>query len=425
MIVNCLRGLLANGQLIDCLCHSFIQFTVIFICSTACSNPADEEKFTDIVNLSGQEFAGSATCQSCHSKIYRSHILTPHFLTSQWASTQSIKGSLDSGKNEFVYNSHLKVIVEKKGQEIFQVAFSHGEEAIKKRMDIVVGSGQKGQSYLFWNDSSLYQLPVSYFSPLSQWSNSPGYPSDKVLFNRNVTGRCMECHSTTTKISLKDGLEIFDPSQLILGIDCERCHGPAARHVSFHRKNPNEKSGHEIISISGLNRQQKIDACALCHSGVRQSIKPVFSFATGDKLDEFSQPDYQNDSSRYLDVHGNQYGLLTASKCFKLTSMDCSTCHNVHNKESNNLVLFSQRCMNCHQENKNFCTVKNAVDIKKNCIDCHMPLMPSGKIQLMVSQRHSVIPDLVRTHLIKVYPTANIETDKIREYIKKMKAQKI
>ncbi len=236
-----------------------------------------------------------------------------------------------------------------------------------------------------------------------------------------MPARCIECHGTFAKVKWKDGLETFDPGQLILGVDCERCHGPAADHVSFHRKNPNENKGHGIISIAILNRQQKLDACALCHSGVRNEIKPVFSFASGDKLDDFSQPDYEIESSEYLDVHGNQYGLLAASKCFKQTNMDCSSCHQVHNKESNNLALFSQRCMNCHQENKNFCTVKNAIALKENCIDCHMPLLPSGKIQLKVSEKLSVIPDLLRTHWIKVYPLQNTETDKIKDFIKSLK----
>jgi hypothetical protein len=51
----------------------------------------------------------------------------------------------------------------------------------------------------------------------------------------------------------------------------------------------------------------------------------------GDKLDDFSSANYSPDSVAVLDVHGNQYGLLTASKCFKMSAeMDCSSCHDPH-----------------------------------------------------------------------------------------------
>jgi len=47
-----------------------------------------------------------------------------------------------------------------------------------------------------------------------------------------------------------------------------------------------------IINSKYLIRQAKADACALCHSGLRKEIKPAFSFQVGDKLDDFSKPDY-------------------------------------------------------------------------------------------------------------------------------------
>jgi len=39
-------------------------------------------------------------------------------------------------------------------------------------MDIVIGSGVRGQSYLYWHGDQLYELPVSYWSDGSRWINS-------------------------------------------------------------------------------------------------------------------------------------------------------------------------------------------------------------------------------------------------------------
>jgi len=46
---------------------------------------------------------------------------------------------------------------------------SHAE-----RIALVIGSGGKGQTYLYWNGDQLFQLPVSYWVDLG-WINSPGY----------------------------------------------------------------------------------------------------------------------------------------------------------------------------------------------------------------------------------------------------------
>ena len=66
--------------------------------------------------------------------------------------------------------------MEKTPSGLVQRAFVAGNEVDKKTMDITLGSGRQGQTYLFWQDSTLFQLPVSYHAPSDGWSNSPGYP---------------------------------------------------------------------------------------------------------------------------------------------------------------------------------------------------------------------------------------------------------
>ena len=46
-------------------------------------------------------FAGSESCAGCHKDIYNSHIHTAHYLTTRPALQQYIKGSFETGKNEF------------------------------------------------------------------------------------------------------------------------------------------------------------------------------------------------------------------------------------------------------------------------------------------------------------------------------------
>lgn len=369
----------------------------------------------------GSPFAGSVSCAKCHKDIFESHIKTAHYLTSKPADSQYIKGSFEPGKNSFRYNNSMEVHLEKHDSGFFQTAYLNGNEFQSERIDIVIGSGRKGQTYLYWNENRLFQLPVSYYVTQKSWCNSPGYPTNLIHYDRAIPARCIECHGTYANTIENDStVTIFEPGGIIYGVDCERCHGPAAAHVSYHEKNPAEKKAMYIINAKKLGRQQRLDACALCHSGFRKSIKPEFSFIVGDKLDEFSLPAYDTDTAAALDVHGNQYGLLTSSKCFRASEMDCSSCHNVHRVEVNVPSIYSQRCLNCHGEaTTHGCKFRKKVEglvLSDNCIDCHMPSLASSKIFLRVNDPKKSSPDFVRTHRIAIYQKeTKAFIDKIKE----------
>jgi len=360
-----------------------------------------------VFHFSGKEFAGSETCGGCHASIAASHVHTPHFLTSARADSLSVRGSFDSAENVLVLNDRLQIAMTKSSSGMSQHGYVDGIEVETKPMDLTIGSARKGQSYLYWDDHALFQLPASYYTAGDSWSNSPGFPQHQLAFNRNIPARCLECHSTYFKTEkFIAGKETFNPDQMMLGVDCERCHGPAADHVRFHLEHPDEKQAKAIVNPARLSRQQKLDNCALCHSGIRENLMPSFSYVVGEKLEDYSYPSYPADSAATLDVHGNQYGLLLESKCFMKSKMDCSTCHNVHVKETGKLSDFSARCMTCHTPGTaNFCKQPPVpgLDLTRNCIDCHMPALPSRQLFVRSAENPEPASFFVRTHLIGVY----------------------
>jgi len=362
-------------------------------------------------------FVGSAACASCHNNIYASHIKTAHYLDSRPATAAAIKGSFKAGKNRFVYNDHMEVLMEKKDGHFFQTAQFNGNTTESEAFAIVIGSGRKGQSYLYWDGDRLFQLPISYYVPLDSWVNSPGYSTNLVYFNKAVHGQCMECHGTNAKIAEVDGKgTVFDSSSIMYGIDCERCHGPGSQHVAWHSAHPGELTGKYIVNAKRLGRQQRLDACALCHSGFRQENQPSFSFRVGDTLDNYSTANYDTASIAGLDVHGNQYGLLMASKCFQQSQLDCSSCHDPHTNEHEQFAIYSQRCLSCHNTaSQHPCSspVVKQKNLTANCIDCHMPALASQKITFQISGEHQLVNDLVRTHRVAIYPDAT------REFLRK------
>jgi hypothetical protein len=397
---------------------------------TKCINDESREKgdHKDVTNedslakVSLKEFAGSASCANCHQDIYEKHLHTAHFLTSKPAEEKYIRGSFDPGKNRFYFNRSVVVAMEKRDSGFYQVEYFREKEKKTRRFDIVVGSGTMGQSFLNWRKNYLFQLPITYFTAANQWSNSPGFP-DKVVFNRVITSRCLECHTTyAPSISAAgQGPEAFDRNKLILGVDCEKCHGPAVQHIQFHTQNTKASAGKYIINPAKLSRQQNLDLCALCHGGLLQKTKPSFSFSAGDHLSDYFIVDTSAPNPAHIDVHGNQYGLLRASKCYiKSTTLTCNSCHNTHENERGKAKIFSQRCMNCHkEEHGNFCTFKDQVGkaITKNCIDCHMPLKPSRIIAVFLPDSTSPTAALIRSHYISVYPD---EAKRLLPVIKKL-----
>ena len=153
-----------------------------------------------------------------------------------------------------------------------------------------------------------------------------------------------------------------------------------------------------------------------------QKTKPSFQFTAGNSLSDYFITDTLSDAAvktGNVDVHGNQYGLLRKSKCFRMSeSMTCNTCHNTHQNERGKTELFSQRCTGCHNTTATeFKTPAHmrVMTIEKNCIDCHMPSQPSRSIAVFLEGSEKLVASTLRTHFIGIYPK------EIKKFINKTK----
>ncbi len=388
--------------------------TVFIFLFTQCINNRNDDSHISDNPVDYTKYAGAVTCAKCHQKIYDSHIVTSHNLTSQVAGEKNIKGKFEKNKNRFYYAPNMYVSAEKRDSKFYQVEYIDEVERFSKPFDITVGSGKRGQSFLYWNQDKLFQLPLTYFTSLDQWTNSPGY-SNRIVYNRPITSRCMECHSTYLE-KLPDNqshVESFSTANIIYGVSCEKCHGPGAAHVAFHTQHPKETKAKFIINPTTFTRTQSLDMCRLCHGGRLSKTKPSFSFQPGDKLSDYFVTETVAKNIPEMDVHGNQYGMLAASKCFQLSQMTCNTCHAPHENETGKKELFSQRCTSCHSEpKKTACTKIDPADkvLQTNCIDCHMPEQRSRAIMVLLQGENIPTPAFMRSHFISIY---NKESEKI------------
>lgn len=361
----------------------------------------------------GIAYAGSSKCLQCHRAVFGNWQHTAHYLASSPASSNTVLGSFAPGSNVFAFNSAQKIVIEKRDSGLFQSYYVNGKLKESHRFDVVLG-GVKGQTYLYWKGNGLNQLPISYYVNPGTWFLSPRYVAG-YAFDRTIGSRCFECHASyiTDQSNGQQRLnatEQFDKTSLVYGIDCERCHGPGAKHVDFQTNHPNVKTSMYIARFSSLSRAQKIDVCAVCHSGNKtEMLRSTFGFKPGDKLSNFKLPGLVSATDTgSLDVHGNQVQLLESSKCFMNSQMACNTCHDVHQNQRGAINLFTQKCMACHSEANHtwckFATPSNSQLIQTRCIDCHMPALPSKVISASVNGKTLSADILVRTHRIAIYP---------------------
>lgn len=354
-------------------------------------------------------YAGQEVCAECHSEHARTYARTPHATDSAPARPDNILGSFDPEHAVLrTKNPQLAFVMIKSAEGFYQAAVNTSDpqhmSAERKKFDIVVGSGRHGQTYLYWDEDKLFELPVSYWTYTNAWVNSPGYPDGELHWDRKVGGRCLECHASYF-ISTPPPSNRYLKGSLMLGIDCERCHGPGALHVERERSAKPPRSGTAEVAIvnpAHLSRDRQIDLCALCHGGLGKASAPALTYKAGDDLSRSLKitPPPQDAP---VDVHGNQVGSLQQSKCYASGKMTCSTCHNVHQTQEDPNA-FSKNCLGCHKVSACGLFRKQGAAIQGRCVECHMPEGKSSAIKtVLVGQEMQAT---MRNHRIAVYKDA-------------------
>jgi hypothetical protein len=153
-------------------------------------------------------YAGDDACRSCHADQLASYHQTAHCLTSMEPGHDSILGKFMPGDNILktanpnlyfrMDEQHGEGKLEGKEDSFLQTAVAGTPphtNSRSERIAFVIGSGDKGQTYLYWSEDQLFQLPVSYWTRLG-WVNSPNYRDGFADFDRPIIPRCLECHAT-------------------------------------------------------------------------------------------------------------------------------------------------------------------------------------------------------------------------------------
>ena len=313
-------------------------------------------------------YAGSDSCQTCHSEIH-----------TRWQQTLMAKVLQDPRQGEDVILGDFEI-------NDPLVTFS--------RDDIVFTYGSKWkQRYYTQVGDDYFVFPAQWDVQNRQWRRyyvRPGtdwwaehYPEDQM--QRPTGPLCDGCHSVNYNIRTKTPTE--------WNVGCEKCHGPG----SGHNLAP---SATNIVNPARLDPVSADDVCIQCHSQGQPRETPHISdgvyydwpvgYEPGDRLSKYWELEgphlgeetfthWPEGSAHKNRMQGNDY---VQSQMY-VRGVTCYGCHDVHGTEHNADLRApgNEVCLECHgpqlqagpRGSVTYHTQHQGDSEGSLCVACHMP----------------------------------------------------
>ena len=227
-------------------------------------------------------------------------------------------------------------------------------------VDAVFGSGLRGLTPVsFAPGRRLRELRLSFSHARDGWMPTPGGEDDEDPFGNldspEESADCVSCHATALAW---DEEERFDPHRAVLGVRCERCHGPGIEHVAAQSAGgPPDSSPDPIFHPGRLPPAEQVAFCGQCH---RQPT----DFEPRDILAR----------DPLLARHAG--ASLMMSACFRESPPDrtitCTECHDPHRPDPAGAERTRAVCSRCHADPASLHR-ETAVTADADCAGCHLP----------------------------------------------------
>lgn len=390
---------------------------------------------------SGQKFfgdakyAGSDSCKSCHEKQHAEWMNTWHAKMERWPSPDIIVGDFNNrtitykdtkvktkdGKEEKL---SFQVKTHRQGDKFFFTVLDKDNPANNQTFEIAkVLGGNWDQHYEIKIGENYLPAPIRWSVAAKDWLNSSYRPYDWVTPDGTPDGRplkieelpkgrfaeakCSGCHTTGFEF-YKDAAaghwKAKENGKGEIGIACERCHGPASKHVAEAEaakasgKTLDPAATTIVHPLKDLNPLQQTQVCAQCHGrNTNKKISDISfqqGFLPGDvdmtsrsrfwTYSNTSNPDeykyfWPNDWAKR---NRQQWQDFQKSAHFNKANMSCLTCHTFHGKAEGAQLRQKpeELCVGCHT-NASYAKRGNAEMFAGSpmhkagvqCVDCHMP----------------------------------------------------
>lgn len=149
------------------------------------------------------------------------------------------------------------------------------------------------------------------------------------------------------------------------GIDCQRCHGPAQRHVDL-ASTPGAIPAAiraAVVNPARLDNDRQLEVCAQCHlkttefllpHAIKRYERPDFSYKPGEPRASFAlafdEAPGPNKNIRFETA--SAVSRMRASQCFLESNgaLKCTTCHDPHDVRHGSEAMehYNSVCRQCH-----------------------------------------------------------------------------
>src|SRR5262245_3256766 len=220
--------------------------------------PLDESSPDDPAPYPTPGYVGAAACGECPAARLAEFSKTRHFRAC-WTPGQGPMPPGFSGEKASYTSQQpgIRFQFAQDGRDFVQTVLRdtpRGPLRQPLRIDLIYGSGGVADEvYFAWVGDQLRELPMAWLNTSHQWAEQPFNPLAPGDFTRTTTVRCVECHNTW--VAHIPGTENrYRRDDMILGVTCEKCHGPGREHVEFHRTHPGKEAARAIVHPGHLSR---------------------------------------------------------------------------------------------------------------------------------------------------------------------------
>ncbi|HEV2419937.1 MAG TPA: multiheme c-type cytochrome, partial [Terriglobia bacterium] len=257
-------------------------------------------------------YAGPEACAPCHKQE-----------STAWEASQMAHAITPAAKSAFLlarphmtyrWGPYTYRIDDADSQALYTV--TDGGHTLSIPLLWAYGTGVVGQAFIFRLDQTYYEAEVAFYPVLGRLdvvaglTRTPPQTLQQAFglpLSSSAARQCIACHTTAAVTT--NQLKV---DSMILGVTCEACHGPGARHVEAMRAlSKGEKPAATFIfEPAKLAPADLENFCGACH---RTSLRVISEGLHG--LDT---------------VHYEPYR-LEMSQCWIMSQqITCVTCHNPH-----------------------------------------------------------------------------------------------
>lgn len=428
------QALSSLSAALDVLAASVVILAVVGL--AACTKPAAESEdglplttaaLTTPTAPQPADFAGNASCASCHAEQMAQWSQSTH------GTAGGVPGSATNGVKVIApFNgapirfADATVVPRQRGSTYEFVVQRAGEADTAYAVTGVIGGGHMAgggtQGFVTnWGDGTVRFLPFDWSKDSRTWFCNTGtrtnkgwlpitssmriadcgdWPPMRVLGDEPRFSNCQSCHGSNITVQFDDTRQQWRTNVATYAVNCESCHGPAARHVKLMQQG-STSADIGLEALGTLDKDRSVATCMGCHA---LKTRLASGYVPGAELTQFysvalsqlgDKPFTADGRTRTFAYQEGHY----ASDCYRNGGMTCASCHDPHTQGYRTVDgapipgrVDDRQCTSCHASKRDEAakhTKHPAGSTGSNCVSCHMPYEQQHELGRAIKYRRS------------------------------------